>query len=292
MGDLPRTKLNQLQREVPEGLLVDAAWLERHGYPINLRSRYVQSGWLDSPAHGVYRRPPPRLRAEGPASLPWTLAILSLQTLMEWPGVVGGRTALTLQGFGHYLPISGEGRVHLYGDTPPPGWLKKLGVRERFMFHRDRRLFPEGYQGRGLDAVAVDVASGVTTPLPKGLVGGPQISPWSATSWPITCSAPERAVLELLDELPERETFHQVDVIFEALANLSPRKCQRLLEICKSIKVKRLFLWFAKRHGHRWAKQLDVSQIKLGKGKRLIVRNGRLDKDFQITVPEEMDAAR
>jgi putative hydrolase len=33
-------------------------------------------------------------------------------------------------------------------------------------------------------------------------------------------SSPERAILELLDEVPQRETFHQADVLMEGLRNL------------------------------------------------------------------------
>ena len=42
-------KLNQLQRLLPEGLVVDAAWLETRGYSRGLRSRYLASGWLEQP---------------------------------------------------------------------------------------------------------------------------------------------------------------------------------------------------------------------------------------------------
>jgi hypothetical protein len=38
-------------------------------------------------------------------------------------------------------------------------------------------------------------------------------------------STPERAVLELLDEIPKRETFHQVDVLTE---ESEPRRLQGL----------------------------------------------------------------
>ncbi len=50
-------KLNWLDRELPEGLLVDAAWLEAHGYSRSLRSQYVTAGWLEQPTRGVFRRP-------------------------------------------------------------------------------------------------------------------------------------------------------------------------------------------------------------------------------------------
>jgi hypothetical protein len=289
MSDAKGAKLNQLQQAVPEGLLVDAAWLQRRGYPNNLRNRYVHSGWLEPLAYGLYRRPPPRLRATPPDQIPWTLVVVSLQMLMEWPGVVGGRTALTLQGYGHYLEPEGPRVVHLYGDQPPPGWLSRLNIRQHFVFHRASRLFPADKTGKELDAVVVDVGSGVTTRLPKGYVGGPPESPLSPTSWPITCSTPERAILELLDELPERESFEQVDKIFQSLSNLNPRACQRLLGSCSKVKVKRLFLWFAERHGHRWLERVQRDRIDLGKGKRLIAKQGRLNRKYQITVPEDLN---
>jgi len=36
-------------------------------------------------------------------------------------------------------------------------------------------------------------------------------------------SAPERAILEMMDELQHHETFPQVDVVMEGLANLRPQ---------------------------------------------------------------------
>ena len=40
-------------------------------------------------------------------------------------------------------------------------------------------------------------------------------------------SSPERASLELLDEVPQPESFHQADVLMEGLRNLSPRRLTR-----------------------------------------------------------------
>ncbi|MBL4680599.1 MAG: type IV toxin-antitoxin system AbiEi family antitoxin domain-containing protein [Pseudomonadales bacterium] len=53
---------------------------------------------------------------------------------------------------------------------------------------------------------------------------------------------PERAWLELLDELPQKESFRIADVIMEGLVNLSPRRMQSLLETCTSVKVKRMLV--------------------------------------------------
>ena len=49
-------------------------------------------------------------------------------------------------------------------------------------------------------------------------------------------------------------------------------------------------LWFAERHKHSWLKELDRKSVDLGKGKRMIVRGGKLDTKFNITVPGNLDA--
>ena len=76
------------------------------------------------------------------------------------------------------------------------------------------------------------------------------------------------------------------DVIMEGLVNLSPRRLQSLLESCKSVKVKRLFFFFAGRHQHRWLSHINREKIDFGKGKRMLVKGGKLDTKCQITVPE------
>jgi hypothetical protein len=74
--------------------------------------------------------------------------------------------------------------------------------------------------------------------------------------------------------------------VFNGLATLSPRRLQKLLEACSSIRVKRVFLLLARNSGHAWYQRIDVSRIDIGKGKRQITPGGRLDKEFLITVPE------
>ena len=44
------------------------------------------------------------------------------------------------------------------------------------------------------------------------------------------------------------------------------------------------------RQNEPWSRKLDISQIALGNGKRLVTRGGRLDKRFLITVPESLHA--
>jgi hypothetical protein len=41
----------------------------------------------------------------------------------------------------------------------------------------------------------------------------------------------------------------------------------------------------AEKQAHPWFKQLDVSKVSLGSGKRMLVAGGRLDPKYLITVP-------
>ena len=285
-----QTKLNILQRLLPEGLLADAAWFTSTGFPSSLRSRYLAGGWLTQVTRGVFRRPLYKSGLQnGEVPLRWQHVVISLQMIMEHPIVVGGRTALELRGFSHYTSSSGPREVHLYGDAPAPGWLKKLPIETSFVFHNARKLFraePIVSAFETLKAVLDSDDPSFSTPI-HGSLTWTDIGDWY---WPFVLSTPERAVLELLDEFPEKETFHQADMLLEGLTNLSPKRLSRLLLECRSVKVKRLFLWFADRHRHAWHTQLDRDRIDLGRGKRMLVRGGRLDPKYQITVPEDLDA--
>ena len=267
--------LNRLEGELPDGVLVNTAWLKEHGYSRQLLSYYVSAGWLDQPVRGVYRRPR--------GSPTWQQLVVSLQTFLDYPLAVGGRTALELQGYAHFLSHK-ESQVHLYGPKSPPGWLSNLRLGVLFKYHNDHRLFknhpvaPEIKKLVGATASAKDSLSLSLTALP-----------WGQWDWKLILSTPERALLELMDELPERETFHQVDMLMQGLANLSPRRLQRLLADCKSVKVKRLFFFFADRHAHAWLKPLKKQTFDLGSGKRMLAKGGRLDATYQITVPEDLN---
>jgi len=270
-------KLNWLERELPEGLLVDAAWLEAQGYSRSLRSQYVAAGWLEQPARGVYRR--------SRGSLSWEQVVISLQAVLHFPVSVGGRTALDLQGYAHYLSQSVQ-VVHLYSDKKLPGWVPKLSVGPKFEFHNRTRFLPRIDQQTNKLSLSASVTDKSESTQPGEL----RIMRWGQWDWPLLISTPERAVLELIDELPNRETFHLVDMTMEGLANISPRRMQKLLEEATSIKVKRLFFFFADRHRHRWLDHIVRDKIDLGKGKRMLVKGGKLDPKYQITVPGDLNA--
>ena len=281
MAEQTGGKLIYLEKTLPEGHLVDSDWMSRHGYSTSLRSQYVASGWLVQPVRGTYKRPL--------GTLTWQRVAISLQTLLERPLVVGGRTALELQGFAHYVRASGPMTIYLYGPEPPPGWVTKLPLKERFRFRRSQALFKPDPVTAGLTNFAWNVRDN-TGASADALQASGFRQMWEQGEWPLTVSTPERALLELLDELPKNESFHQVDMLVEGMRNLSPRRLQKFLVNCKSVKVKRLFFWFAERHRHSWLKQIDRSAVNLGSGKRMLVKGGKLDPKYMITVPEDLDA--
>lgn len=261
-------------------MLVNSAWFKKHGYSRQLANHYVGAGWLEQPARGVYRKPRGKLT--------WQQAVISLQTIiLDDPIIVGGRTALELQGYAHYLPQR-RTTVHLYSRHPLPKWLHDLDVGVRFVHHYSRRLFNNDPITFGLSSLQFDIKKNKGTsndPLQRGYT----YQTWGQWDWPLTLSTPERALLELLDELPDNESFEQADKLMEGMPNLSPRRLQKLLADCRSVKVKRLFFFFADRHKHSWRRYLNKDKIDLGSGKRWLFKRGKLDPTYQITVPEQLD---
>lgn len=267
-------KLNWLAKHLPEGMPVDSAWLRKQGYTANLLRKYEVSGWLQQPAHRIYIRP------RGP--IVWEQAVLSLQTLLARDLVVGGRTALELHSFAHYLQQT-TSVVYLYGPKPPPTWLKDLPAGVEFHYRNDAKLFET--ERASTAPHSLEAPSGAMKDRPDSIIA----KPWGPWNWPLMISTPERAILELLDELPDHESFHQLDMLMEGLTTLSPTRLQKLLADCRNVKVKRLFFFFADRHQHAWLKRLDRKVIDLGRGKRMLVKGGRYDAKYLITVPGDLD---
>lgn len=255
--------LKKLLHLVPAGYLVDAAWLVSQGFAHESLRDYVKRGWLNRIARGVFRRPLPSTAATPTSnSIDWKTCILSAQHIMGHDLHVGGTTALGEQGYAHYLGLGESAPVWVYGDGLP-SWLVKLPMDARIRT-RSRSLFANPELG-----------------LIEGKTTG---QPWR---WGLTISTPERAILEAMDELPDHESFHTLDMVFESLTTLRPKLLSDLLQACRKIKVKRLFFVFADRHDHPWRKRIDPQAFGLGSGDRALVQGGRIHPRYRIMVPED-----
>ena len=224
-------------------------------------------------AHGVYRRPPPR-QANATAETDWQAVLLSLQLILEKDVHLGGLSALETYGHVHYFSLGGPSRVYLYGDVP--SWLRRLPLNVLFVI-RTRSLF--GNATLGIDSA--EQSPGQRTDSGDG----PLLRPWQ---WPMRLSSPERPILEAVDDLPERGSFHNIDMIFQGLMNLRLRRLISLLQACRSVKVKRVFFVYADKHRHAWLKHVDKAAVDLGSGPRALVKGGTLHPAYRIYVPTEL----
>lgn len=173
----------------------------------------------------------------------------------------GGRTALALLGKAHYLEMDSK-RVSLFGNPSEklPVWFREYGWGVDLDFHSTSFLPP--------DLGITDVEFG---------------------AFSIKVSGAPRALMECLYLAPEKQNLTECYELMEGLNNLRPDQVQMLLEKCRSIKVKRLFLYLAEKAGHDWFQFLDLKKVDLGSGKRSVVKGGVYVETYQITVPRELD---
>jgi hypothetical protein len=253
MADIAKPqKLRALLEAWPKGTVAVQPWLSRQGVSRFLAKRYHQYQWVKRIGSGAYIRPTD--------SVDWTGGLYAMQTQLDLPVHAGGKTALELQGYGHFVPLGEGGPVYLFGEPKVrlPAWFLRHSWKVRPVY-ATKTLFP----------------------------GDPKagLSEKSFGDYSMKLSTPERAMLELLTRVSDDDSFEEARLLMEGLLGLRPEFTQELLATCGSVKAKRLFLFLADLCGHGWVDKLDVLNLDLGKGKRSVVKGGRLDPRYQITVP-------
>lgn len=244
------TKLNLLLQKWPKGSVFTNYWLERCGVSRQLKRCYEEYSWVKSIGSGAVIRVGDKID--------WYGGLYALQYQLNKAIHVGGKTALEMQGLRHFVRFK-ETDIYLYG------------------IHK-RKDLPKWF----LDYDWGPCIHYINTAfLPERLA----IEEEKWNDFSLMISSPERAIFEVLKLVPNEQSFEEASLLMENLSRMRPYLIQELLEACSSIKVKRLFLFFAEHLGHSWLSELCLEKIDLGKGKRVIVENGRLDSKYQITVP-------
>jgi hypothetical protein len=250
---IKESKINQLTQNLPKGQVLLSPWLVTQGYSYELQQRYRKSGWLKSIGKGAM------IRAGHEPQL--TGALAALQTQAKINVHVGGRSALGLLGVAHYLQLnSKELTLFADGQSPLPAWFFQNQWNAEPKLHYTS-LFTQ--ENLGL----VDYADGEIE---------------------IKISGAARALMECLSLAPNHFALVEAKEIMEGLTTLRPAVVQELLENCKSVKVKRLFLFLAEKAEHSWFKYINLQKIDLGTGKRSLARGGSLISKYQIVVPNEL----
>jgi hypothetical protein len=197
------------------------------GVSADLAVHYVRSGWLRRLARGVFSRPN--------ESLALHPSLVVLQRLVS--GLhVGGKTALDWYGVRQYL--AQQPTLTLYGweTARLPDWFTRSFPAE---YHR-KRLFDE----------APEKMLHVTTH--ERRENAPLVS------------APERALLELLDEVGVRQPVQEAREIMENAQTMRADVLMELLTRCTSVKTVRLCLTLSRELSLPWAQKLQPDLLPKG----------------------------
>jgi len=256
MSEVRYDKLKKLQAIWPKHVVMPAHWLNEQGFYPTLLDRYKKSGWLDSVGRGAYK-----LAAD---TVGWKGAVFGLQKGYPETLHVGGISALELHGSTHFVRMSPKTNIYLYSRSVQklPTWASRCDWTEASL-----KLIHTGFLDT--DIGLIDFSDG---------------------DFSITVSCRERAMLEMLYSVNTLFSLVDCNLIMENLNTLMPDMVQSLLNRCHSVKAARLFLFLAKRNGHKWFGELALTSINLGAGDRQFVQNGAYDAEFKITYPKELFA--
>ncbi|OFW00194.1 MAG: hypothetical protein A3G20_04495 [Acidobacteria bacterium RIFCSPLOWO2_12_FULL_59_11] len=236
MATTTHSKLNKLYTRLPAGSPVTSAQLAEMGISADLAVHYARAGWLQRLGRGVYRRPGESLQLHP------SLVVLQRQIA----GLhVGGKTALEWYGVRQY--VSQQSVLHLYGwaNARLPEWFVTHFPSE---YHR-KRLFNEG---------------------PQQMLGVGRFE--NRDNAPLV-STPERALLELLDEVGVRQPLQEAREIAEGTYNLRAEVLMDLLKHCTSVKTVRLCLTLARELSLPWAGKLDAAVLPKGSARPWISKS-------------------
>jgi hypothetical protein len=230
-----------------------SSWLASEGYSYELVQRYRKGGWLKSIGKGAMVKSGDLLVLSG--------AIMALQKQAHSDLHVGGRSALELSGVAHYL---------------------QMGTEETTLFTANKSSIPLWFTNNRWDRTPKVFSSPLFVDNEVGL------TEYQEGELTMKISGAARAAMECLSLCPNQFSLTEAYELMEGLTSLRPAQVQTLLEECKSVKVKRLFLYFAERAGHSWFKYIDTKSIDLGSGVRSFVNDGAFVSKYQIVLPKEL----
>ncbi len=232
--------IKSLQRELPRGRPFGSRELTRLGISHELAYRYLNSGWIERVAHGLFQFAGDQLRQDE------CLAFLGRLTPQFH---VGGKTALAWQGFRHN--IASKEILHLWGprNTQLPDWFTER--------------FPAQYTVKVLFDPKLIADFGLQ-PLPENPQG-------------VVVSVPERALLEMLSEVGVLQEVEEARHIMESVRSLRKETLQPLLRACKQVKALRLCLSWAHELQLPWAEAArQAASHRIGNSRWVTrLKNGR-----------------
>ena len=248
------TKINQLLQDWPTHAVGTLRWLKSKGVDRRLADKYVQSGWLKRIGHGAYLRVG--------STVDWPGGVQTLQNQLGLDLHPGAMTAMELRGYAHHLAFGGR-RIILFGKsrTKLPAW------------------FADHPWSHPVTLVTTNAFAESSKATSKVKFEGVELE----------VATLERSAFEIMYLVPQRQSYEEALQVMESLTSLRPQVVQRLLENCRSVKTKRLFMQAAERSNHPWLPRLDLSNVDFGSGRRTIHTGGRLDKKYNLVVADPVE---
>lgn len=243
--------LSQWDRGVIHGL----SWLLTRGMDRVQAHRSCAAGELRRIGSGVFMRPQDRLH--------WCAAVEAMQVEFGYPVHIGGLSALEQLGTSHNVPLSRSSiQLITYKNWNLPLWVRSNDWGIELKLHRSR-LF-------------------------KGDIF---LMEHEESGFHVSVSSRETAILEHIDASSYDSSYESLENLLQGLRTMRTVHLQSLLEGCTSSKVKRIFLYVSEKLEMPYFSRLDLSRIDLGRGSREVVKGGRWDSKYRITVPHEVEGS-
>lgn len=247
-----KNKLQFLHTAWPSNAILTTSALKANGFSDQLIQKYCHSGWLRRIGVGAFVR-----QNDQPI---WQGGLYAIQHDLKKNIHIGGLSALELSGLAHYLGLAPEKMTYLYNTSSNkvklPGWFVKYFNSKGIFSYKQCHIF--------------DKEIGLKTQVIEGLE--------------IIVSEPERAILELLYLVPKIVSVEHAANLVENLQTIRPENMQRLLESCRHILIKRLFLCLADLRQLPVLKYLDTHKIILGSGDRTINPGGKYFPKYKLVL--------
>lgn len=243
-------KLQFLHREWLTNAILTSKELKAKGFSDQLVQKYCHSGWLRRIGVGAFVRQQDKVL--------WQGGVYAIQQQLRKPIHIGGLTALELKGLAHYLELSSKKNIYLYNTSSRksqlPGWFSNSFNKKENIIYKQCHIF--------------DTEIGLVGQTIEGLE--------------LIISEPERAILELLYLVPSLISVDHAAQLVENLQTIRPEKMQVLLESCRHILVKRLFLCLADLCQLPVLKYLNQEVLELGSGDRTVSAGGKYFSQYQL----------
>ena len=107
MASSKSSKINRLLKAWPSGVVAVLPWLKKQGIYQQLVHAYEKTSWVRRVGRGAY--------AKAGDKVEWAGGLYAIQEQLGLRIHAGGKTALQMQGYAHFLPMGKGATVSLFG---------------------------------------------------------------------------------------------------------------------------------------------------------------------------------